>query len=221
MRRTMLPALASLLLSACVYESDVPLGEAASAPLDTALLGLWALERAATADPDMVVRSGWDSTAAALQVMRFNDHEYLLVEPADCQDTALVRLPSDIPPQLCLTYRRAFLTAVAGARFVNIQDVGLRDGDLTLLAEDDADSEPDGGESARPYRFARLELDGDVLRLVFIVENALPSFATSEALHAAVAARVEDPALYRSETDSTVRTFRRYRPVLRLVATGH
>lgn len=84
-----------MLLSACPYESSVPLSSPDKAKIDPALIGTW------------IFTDKEEKKDYAIPFIAFNDHEYLIVLSND-EET---------------DYIRAFTTEIAGRRFLNYKEL--------------------------------------------------------------------------------------------------
>lgn len=177
MRRPLLLLPLLLTIPACdFYTSAVPLGEVGAAPFDEALLGAWVEADDSPADePWVVTRAG--------------EHEYLITGVfAPRPDTGLV---SKLGPRgrsgPDTMQFRAHISVLGNVRFLN------------LRALDTAQ------DTLGPYFFIRYALRGDEARMRVLGADttAMPvklgQFTTSEALRAAVLARLNDPSLFGEE----------------------
>lgn len=78
------------------------------------------------------------------------------------------------------TDMRGFMTSVKGVPFMNMQELGTEGGE----------SEP------RPFMFARVGWDGDVLEVRTLSNVSRESFTSSSALRAWLESRLDDPDIY-------------------------
>jgi hypothetical protein len=155
MFRSLPYALAISMLTAACYESPVPISTNA-VPFDAALVGTWA-----PVDGDS---DDW------LAVLQFDNGYYYVETPWDFGAADTTRLRA-----------RAYLSSVAGATFVNVQDIQSEE---------------------RSYSFFRLTWHADST-ISLAPLKSMPKFSSSEDLQSYLRAHLSDSSIYDEEARFT------------------
>ncbi len=154
----------SFILSACPYESPVPLESSPVEPVDTSLLGYWY----------GIIKDGSDFFGIeALDIKKQSDSTYSIVRYGKAAKGDII-LPDT-------AYFTGFTSYIGEQRFMNIES--------SIVIIDTRNHKSPGVKTERIYYIARFERNHDTLRLKTISENFSSrrnSFRTAQELKKAL-----------------------------------